>query len=233
MKLSTDRILTTHVGSLPRPQDVVDVLFAQDKGEGYYPAKFEDVIARGVRDAVSHQAESRVDVMSDGEMSKISYATYIRHRITGFEPGEVPRATPQDLDEYPEFRDRLVKMGASPKYLRPICKSPIKTKDLGPVQGDIARMKDAISRSSAVEGFLNAASPGLIAVFQPNEYYPSHEAYLEALAEARPAESEAMVKSGLLLQLDCPDLAMGRHTRFKSLSDEEFLRNAEMQVEAL
>ena len=114
MRLSTERILTTHVGSLPRPQDVVDVLFAQDRGEGYDPAKFEEVIAQGVRDAVVHQSESGVDVMSDGEMSKISYATYIRHRITGFEPGEVPRATPQDLDEFPEFRDRLVRMGASP-----------------------------------------------------------------------------------------------------------------------
>src|SRR5271157_4806494 len=108
MRLSTDRILTTHVGSLPRPQAVVDVLFAQDRGEGYDPVKFEEAIIQGVRDAVGHQADSGVDVMSDGEMSKISYATYIRHRVTGFEPGEVPRATPQDLDEYPEFRDRLV-----------------------------------------------------------------------------------------------------------------------------
>jgi len=209
------------------------VLFAQDKGEGFDAAKFENVIARGVRDAVDHQAESRVDVMSDGEMSKISYATYIRHRITGFEPGEVPRATPQDLDEYPEFRDRLVKMGASPRYLRPICKAPIKTKDLGPVQRDIARMKDALSRSTALEGFLNAASPGLIAVFQPNEYYPSHEAYLEALAEAMRPEYEAIVNSGLLLQLDCPDLAMGRHIKFRGVDDDEFLRNAALQVEAL
>ena len=233
MKMSTDRILTTHVGSLPRPQDVVDVLFAQDRGEGSEAGNFEEVIAKGVRDAVNRQAESSVDVMSDGEMSKISYATYIRHRITGFEPGEVPRATPQDLDEFPEFRDRLVKMGASPRYLRPICKAPIKTKDLGPVQQDIARMKAALSGSGAVEGFLNAASPGLIAVFQPNEYYPSHGAYLEALAEAMRPEYEAIVKSGLLLQLDCPDLAMGRHIKFRGVDDDEFLRNAALQVEAL
>ena len=233
MKLSTERILTTHVGSLPRPQDVVDVLFAQDHGACYDAAKFEQVVAQGVRDAVSRQGESGVDVISDGEMSKISYATYIRHRVTGFEPGEVPRATPQDLDEFPEFRDRLVKIGASPKYLRPICKAPIQTKDLGPVQRDIARMKDALARSTAVEGFLNAASPGLIAVFQPNEYYPSHEAYLEALAEAMRPEYEAIVSAGLLLQLDCPDLAMGRHIKFRGVDDHEFLRNAALQVEAL
>ena len=233
MRLSTERILTTHVGSLPRPQEVVDVLFAQDRGEGHDPAKFEAVIAKGVHDAVVHQGESGVDVMSDGEMCKISYATYIRHRITGFEPGDVPRATPQDLDEFPEFRDRLVRMGASPKYLRAICKAPIKTKDLGPAQRDIARMKAALSKSNAVEGFLNAASPGLIAVFQPNEYYPSHEAYLEALAEAMRPEYEAIVSSGLLLQLDCPDLAMGRHIKFRGVDDDEFLRNAALQVEAM
>jgi 5-methyltetrahydropteroyltriglutamate--homocysteine methyltransferase len=233
MKLSTDRILTTHVGSLPRPQTVVDVLFAQDRGDGLDPSRFEDAVSAGVREAVSLQAESRVDIMSDGEMSKISYATYIRHRVTGFEPGDVPRATPQDLDEYPEFRDRLVRMGASPKYLRPICKGPIKTKDLGPVQRDIGRMKDALTRVKAVEGFLNAASPGLIAVFQPNEYYPSQEAYLEALAEGMRPEYEAIVNSGLLLQLDCPDLAMGRHIKFRGVDDAEFLRNAALQVDAL
>ena len=233
MRLSTDRILTTHVGSLPRPQDVVDVLFKQDRGEDYDAARFEEVVAQGVRDVVSRQRESGVDVVSDGEMSKISYATYIRHRVTGFEAGQVPRATPRDLDEFPEFRDRLVKIGASPKYLRPICKAPLATKDLGPVERDIARMKDALSRSNAAEGFLNAASPGLIAVFQPNEYYPSHEAYLEALAEAMRPEYEAIVNSGLLLQLDCPDLAMGRHIKFRAVDDDEFLRNAAMQVEAL
>jgi 5-methyltetrahydropteroyltriglutamate--homocysteine methyltransferase len=233
MRLSTDRILTTHVGSLPRPQNVVDALFAQDRGEGYDSASFETAIAAGVHEAVSLQGKSGVDVMSDGEMSKISYATYIRHRLTGFEPGEAPRATPQDLDEFPEFRDRLVRMGASPKYLRPICKAPIQTKDLGPVRQDIARMQNALRHSSAVEGFLNAASPGLIAVFQPNEYYASHEAYLEALAEAMRPEYQAIVSSGLLLQLDCPDLAMGRHIKFRGVDDNEFLRNAALQVEAL
>ncbi len=232
MKQSTDRILTTHVGSLPRPQEVVDLLFAQDRGEDYDAAQFDEVMRRAVADVVKTQAESGIDIASDGEMSKISYATYIRHRLTGFE-GDSARPTPQDLDDYPEYRDRLVKMGASATYRRPVCKGPIKVRDLKPVETDIAHMKEAMAKAKVTEGFMNAVSPGTIAVLQPNEYYPSHEAYLEALANAMSEEYEMIVRSGLLLQLDCPDLAMGRHSRFKNLSDEEFLRYAEMQVEAL
>ena len=233
MRLSTDRILTTHVGSLPRPQEVVDLLYAQDRGEAYDTTKFDEVMRRGVGDAVTRQSEAGIDVMSDGEMSKISYATYIRHRLTGFEPGNVPRATPQDLDDYPEYRDRIAAAGATPKYQRPICKGPIKVKDLEPLHRDIARLKEALSQAKVTEGFMTSASPGTIAVFQPNEYYPSHQAYLEALAEAMRSEYETIVKSGLLLQLDCPDLGMGRHIKFRDVDDDEFLRNAALQVEAL
>ncbi|MDE3168530.1 MAG: epoxyalkane--coenzyme M transferase, partial [Acidobacteriota bacterium] len=232
MKRSTDRILTTHVGSLPRPQEVVDLLFAQDRGEEYDPAQFDAVMSRAVADVVRKQVESGIDIVSDGEMSKISYATYIRHRLTGFE-GDSARPTPLDLDDYPEYRDRLVKMGASATYRRPVCKGPIKVRDLKPVEKDIAHMKEAMAKANVIEGFMNAVSPGTIAVFQPNEYYPSHEAYLGALASAMREEYEMIVNSGLLLQLDCPDLAMGRHSRFKTLSDEEFLSYAQLQVEAL
>ena len=232
MRRSTERILTTHVGSLPRPQEVVDLLFAQDRGEDYDAAQFDEVMRRAVADVVKKQAEAGIDIVSDGEMSKISYATYIRHRLTGFE-GDSARPTPQDLDDYPEYRDRLVKMGASATYRRPVCKGPIKVRDLKPVEKDIAHMKEAMSKVKVTDGFMNAVSPGTVAVFQPNEYYPSHEAYLEALANAMREEYEMIVKSGLLLQLDCPDLAMGRHSRFKNLSDEEFLRYAELQVEAI
>ncbi|MBZ5500979.1 MAG: cobalamin-independent methionine synthase II family protein [Acidobacteriia bacterium] len=232
MKLSTDRILTTHVGSLPRPQEVVDLLFAQDRGEAVDQAKFNETMRRAVADAVARQAEAGVDIASDGEMSKISYATYIRHRLTGFE-GDSARPTPQDLDDFPEYRDRLVKAGHSATYRRPVCKGPVKVKSLQAVEQDIAHMKEALSKAKVVEGFMNAVSPGTIAVFQPNEHYPSHETYLEALASAMREEYEMIVKSGLLLQLDCPDLAMGRHTRFKNLSDDEFLRYAALQVEAL
>jgi 5-methyltetrahydropteroyltriglutamate--homocysteine methyltransferase len=232
MKLSTDRILTTHVGSLPRPQEVVDLLFAQDRDEDIDESQFNEVMRRAVADIVRRQSEAGVDIASDGETSKISYATYIRHRLTGFE-GDSARPTPKDLDDFPEYRDRLVKAGHSATYKRPVCKGPVKVKNLKPVEQDIAHMKEAMSKYKVTEGFMNSVSPGTIAVFQPNEYYPSHETYLEALANAMREEYEMIVKSGLLLQLDCPDLAMGRHSRFKNLSDEEFLRNAEMQVEAL
>ncbi len=230
---STDRILTTHVGSLPRPQEVVDILFAQDRGEAVDAKKFDATIRRAVVDAVNKQAAAGIDIVSDGEMGKISYATYIRHRLTGFEPGQVPRATPQDLDDYPEYRDKIAASGATPKYVRPICKGPIKVKSLEPLEQDISRMKEALSKTTVTEGFMTAASPGTIAVFQPNEYYPSHQAYLEALAEAMRSEYEAIVNAGLILSVDCPDLAMGRHIKFRGVDDDEFVRNAELQVEAM
>jgi 5-methyltetrahydropteroyltriglutamate--homocysteine methyltransferase len=230
---STDRILTTHVGSLPRPQDVVDVLFAQDRGEPYDAAAFDAALQRAVDEAVERQAEAGIDIVSDGEMSKISYATYIRHRLTGFEPGDVPRATPADLDDFPEYRDRIAAIGATPKYLRPICKGPIAVKDARPLERDIARFKHALARAKIEHAFMTAVSPGTIALFQPNEYYPSRERYLEALADGMRDEYETIVRSGLLLQVDCPDLGMGRHITFRDASDDEFVRNAEIQVEAL
>ncbi len=233
MKTSVDRILTTHVGSLPRPAHVLEQLFLQDRGQSYDPEKFEDSMRRGVDDAVRNQANAGLDILNDGETSKISYATYIKHRLNGFEIGDAPRATPQDLDDYPEYRDRIAAEGATPKYTRPICRGPISVKTLEPLHQDIARLKTALGAVKSVEGFMSAVSPGTIAVFQPNEYYPSHEAYLEALAEAMRPEYETIVNSGLILQVDCPDLGMGRHIRFRDVDDDEFLRNAAMQVEAL
>ena len=232
MKLSTERILTTHVGSLPRPQEVVDYIFAQDRGEPYDETKADDAIRRAVEQVVARQAEVGIDIPSDGEQSKISYATYIRHRLTGFE-GDSPRPTPQDLDDYPAFRDKLVKEGHSATYKRPVCKGPIAVKNAQLVDKDVANMKQALAKANVSEGFMTAVSPGTIAVFQPNEYYKTHEAYMEAVAEAMRVEYEQIVASGIVLQLDCPDLAMGRHTRFKTLSEQEFLRNAEIQVDAL
>lgn len=248
MNLSTDRILTTHVGSLPRPQTVVDLLFAEDRGDPVDPAEYYETMARHVRDVVQQQVDAGVDVVSDGEMSKISYATYIRHRLSGFEIGEMPRATPKDLDEYPEYRDRLAQSGGTPKYHRPICTGPIKYVNREPVEQDIQRLvqardaaeasqrperSDVVVAQRPVEAFMNAASPGVIAVFQPNRHYATQEAYIEALAEAMRVEYEAIVDAGLLLQIDSPDLAMGRHIKFRDASDEEFLRNANLQVDAL
>jgi len=233
MRRSTERILTSHVGSLPRPQDVVDLIRAQDAGDSYDLAKWESVMARAVQDAVNAQAEAGLDIINDGEMAKVGYATYMRHRLTGFELGEVPRATPQDLDDYPDYRDKIAAAGDTPKYKRPICKGPIQVKDLKPLHDDIARLQKALAQAKIPEGFMTAASPGTIAVFQPNEYYSSHEEYLEALAEAMREEYEAIVNAGLILQIDCPDLAMGRHIRFRGVDDAEFVRNAALQVEAM
>ncbi len=227
------RILTTHVGSLPRPQHVVDQLFAQDANLNYNEADFDRTMAAEVTGVVAQQKESQVDVVSDGEMSKISYATYIRHRLTGFEIGEMPRATPKDLDDFPDFKERLAKLGATPKYHRPICRGPIAVKDLGGLHKDIANLKAGMAAHGIQRGFMNSASPGVIAVFQPNDYYADHGKYLEALANAMATEYEAIVAAGLDLQIDAPDLGMGRHIKFRDATEEEFLRNANLQVEAL
>ena len=217
------RILTTHVGSLPRPQDVVDVVFADDRGEHVDPDRFEQVIRDAVADRVRHQVEAGIDVVSDGEMSKIGYATYIRHRLSGFEVGDVPRATPADLDAYPRFRDRLAQAGGSAKYLRPICRGPITYEHPEPLQQDLAHLKAAIDGQPVAGAFMNAPSPGIIALFQPNEYYDTLDEYLDAIGEAMKHEYEAIVAAGVQLQIDAPDLAMGRHIMYRDRSDEEFV----------
>ena len=233
MKTSAERILTTHVGSLPRPQVVVDQLFAQDSGAAYDEAEFDRVMRRAVREAAEKQTRAGVDVISDGEMSKISYATYIRHRLTGFEIAEVPRATPKDLDDFPAFKQRLAEAGGTPKYHRPVVRGAIKIKDLRPLEKDIANLLAAKEATGAAEAFMNAASPGVIAVFQPNEYYQNDEDYLDALAAVMKVEYEMIVGAGLLLQVDCPDLAMGRHIRFRDEDTATFKKAARAQVEAL
>lgn len=233
MKQSIDRILTTHVGSMPRPQYVVDQLFAQDKGETYNPDEFDAVMTRAVKEVAEKQVNAGVDIISDGEMSKISYATYIRHRLTGFEIAEVPRATPKDLDDFPAFKERLAQQGGTPKYHRPVVRGEIKIKDLAPLEKDIANLKAAAEAAGATEAFMNAASPGVIAVFQPNEYYQNDEDYLQALAEVMKVEYEKITEAGLILQVDCPDLAMGRHIRFRDDDTDTFKKAAQRQVEAL
>ena len=233
MQAHSQRLLTTHVGSLPRPEHVVTQLFAQDSGLNHNPAEFERVMGEEVTAVVGQQVQAQVDVVSDGEMSKISYATYIRHRLTGFEIGDMPRATPRDLDDFPDFKERLAKLGATPKYHRPICRGPIAVKDLSGLHADIAHLQAAMATHGVTRGFMNSASPGVIAVFQPNDYYPSHEKYLEALANAMTTEYEAIVAAGLDLQIDAPDLGMGRHIKFRDATEDEFLRNANLQVEAL
>jgi 5-methyltetrahydropteroyltriglutamate--homocysteine methyltransferase len=227
------RILTTHVGSLPRPQEVVDQVLAEDRGEAVDRETYERVVLDAVRDVVRKQTEAGVDLVSDGEMSKIGYATYIRHRLSGFELGDVPRATPADLDAYPAFRDRLAASGATAKYRRPICRGPIAYEHREPLHRDLARLRAAVEGVDVAGAFMNAPSPGIIALFQPNEYYPTTDEYLEAVAGAMKTEYEAIVDAGFYLQVDAPDLAMGRHIMYRDRPDEEFLERAAVHVEAL
>ena len=227
------RILTTHVGSLPRPQDVVDVVFAQDRGDDVDPAAFDRVVGEAVRDRVAKQVEAGVDLVSDGEMSKIGYATYIRHRLSGFEVGDVPRATPADLDAYPRFRDRLAQEGGSAKYLRPICRGPIAYEHREPLDGDPARLASAIEGQPVTGAFMNAPSPGIVALFQPNEFYDTPDEYLSAIAEAMKTEYEGIVGAGFYLQIDAPDLAMGRHIMYRDEPDEVFVARAAVHVDAI
>jgi len=209
------------------------MLFAQDKGEPYEQTAFDTTMKMAVHDIVGKQHAAGVDVPSDGEMSKISYATYIRHRLTGFEIGDAPRATPKDLDEYPNYRDRLAQAGGTPKYHRPICRGEITVKDTRPLEQDITNLTAALDAHGLTDGFMNAASPGVIAVFQPDEYYNDFETYLHALAGVMKQEYDAITEAGLQLQIDCPDLAMGRHIKYRDEDDATFLRYAEMQVDAL
>lgn len=228
----SDRILTTHVGSLPRSADVTDLVFAQERGEAIDQARFDAVIGAAVDEVVRLQVEAGIDLVSDGEMSKISYATYIKDRITGFD-GDSPRTPPADLEMFPTFLERQAKGGGTPTYRRPKCVGPIAVKSMAPLEADLAHMGAAVALHQPAGGFMNSASPGVIALFQPNEFYPSQDAYLEALAEAMRPEYEAIVAAGLILQLDSPDLGLGRHMMYKDRSDADYLRLIGGHVEAL
>ena len=230
MKTSTNRILTTHVGSLPRSKAVTDVVFARESGED--TAKGASVIRDSVDAVVKRQVETGVDVVSDGEMSKISYATYIKDRITGFE-GDSDRRPPADLEEYPTFLQRQAQSGGTPAYTRPCCVDDIKVKSMEPVSTDIANFADAIARHKPTDAFMNAASPGVIALFQPNQHYKTHEDYLFAIASAMAEEYKAITDAGLILQLDSPDIGLGRHMMFKDQPDKEYIKLASLHIEAL
>ncbi|CTQ63025.1 MAG: cobalamin-independent methionine synthase II family protein [Roseibium album] len=222
----------THVGSLPRTQKVVDFIFAREKGEDYDEAAFDAAMAAAVSETVRKQVDAGVTVVSDGETSKISYATYVKDRYTGFS-GDSPRNAPADLKLYPGFLKRIAESGGTPQYARPMCTGEVRSKGQGELVKDIRHLKGAMSEHGAQHGFMNAASPGVISLFLQNDYYPTREAYLQALADVMKTEYETIVASGLKLQLDCPDLALSRHMLFTDLSDEEFLKIAAGHVEAL
>lgn len=226
------QIKTTHVGSLPRTQEVVDFIFARERNTPYDPAAFDAAMTAAVSETVRKQVAAGVDIVSDGETSKISYATYVKDRYTGFD-GDSPRNAPADLKLFPSFLQRLANDGGTPQYARPMCVGEVTSKGQGELEKDIANLKAAMAEHGASRGFMNAASPGVISLFLQNAYYPTREAYLAALADVMKAEYETIVAAGLDLQLDCPDLALSRHMLFTDLSDEEFLKVAASHVEAL
>jgi 5-methyltetrahydropteroyltriglutamate--homocysteine methyltransferase len=232
MKHSIDRILTTHVGSLPRSQAVTDVLFARKRNEVSDAQAAAAVITNAVAEVVRRQVAVGVDIVSDGEMSKISYATYIAERLSGF-GGDTPREPGQDLVEFPGLLKKLADRGSTAKYRRPRCIAEIRVKNLVPLQDDLKNLQSAIAAAAPAEGFMNAASPGVVALFQPNDFYRSQDEYLTALAEALRVEYEAIVQAGIVLQIDAPDLAMGRHTMYRERSTEEFAVLAARHIEVL
>ncbi len=225
-------LLATHVGSLPRTQQVVDFLFAREKGHDYDPAAFDACMTAAVAENVRRQRLAGIDIVSDGEASKISYATYVKDRYTGFD-GDSPRNAPADLKLFPSFLDRLAREGGSPKYARPQCVGPVASKGQGELQKDIANLQAAMASQGVTRGFMNAASPGVIALFLQNAHYPTREDYLEALANAMRDEYRTILDAGLDLQLDCPDLALSRHMLFNDLTDTQFLEVAATHVQAL
>jgi 5-methyltetrahydropteroyltriglutamate--homocysteine methyltransferase len=233
MKRSVDRILTTHTGSLPRPSDLADLLFAREDGRAD-PEAVATEVQQAVADIVRRQAEVGIDVVNDGELGKIGYSNYVKDRLTGFD-GESIMPTDIDSVEFPEFHARRLRgRGRGGQYMRsPACTGPVALRDPEQVRQDVATLRRAADRVAAEEVFMTAASPGVIALFFVDQYYGSREAYLAAIAEAMRDEYEAIVEAGFVLQLDCPDLAMGRHLRFGAESLEEFRRIANLHVEAL
>jgi 5-methyltetrahydropteroyltriglutamate--homocysteine methyltransferase len=225
-------IRTTHVGSLPRSAELSRLLIARDKGEPYDKQVFADTVDKAVAGAVRQQQAAGVDILSDGEQSKVSYATYVTDRLTGF-GGHSYRKFALDLAELPDLRKKLAAVMGTQEFKRSSCIGPVALKTLAPCLEDIRRFRGALDAAGPHAGFMNSASPGLISSFQRNAFYPSHEAYLEALAEAMRPEYEAIAAAGLFLQIDCPDLAMARHTGFQELSESEFLARSEMNVAAL
>ncbi len=231
-EIELNKILTSHVGSLPRSQEVVDFIFARENNQNYDEKSFDECMQRNVLSTVEKQKNSGIDIVSDGETSKISYATYVKDRYTGFS-GDSPRNAPEDLKLFPGFLQRLADEGGTPQYARPMCTGEVKSKGQGELQKDITNLKNAMKAKGVERGFMNAASPGVISLFLQNDFYATREAYLAALADAMREEYETIVASGLDLQLDCPDLALSRHMLFSDLSDSEFIKIAESHMEAL
>ena len=232
MKLSTDRILTTHVGSLPRPAQLAELLVQKDRGAPYSKEELAREVRQAVAAIVRRQAEAGIDIIDDGEMSKPGYSTYIADRLAGFD-GHAPRKPPLDTKDYPNFNAAMTRMTGAQTLRRANCVGPVALQDRGAFEQDVANLQAALPAAAHADVFMTSASPGLVTAFQPNTYYPSHDAYVEAVAAAMEAEYAAIHRAGFVLQLDCPDLAMAHHTGFQDLSEADFLKRAHHHVEVL
>ena len=226
------KIKTTHVGSLPRSNELSSLLALKDNREKISIKKFDEVVRNNVLDVVKKQINTGIDIISDGEMSKISYATYIKDRVEGFS-GESERRAPKDLDDFPSFKKKLILSGGTPTYQRPCCTSELKIKDNVSINKDIINFKEALKINSHSEGFMNSPSPGVICNFLPNKFYKNDDEYLEKLSDIMKFEYEKIIDSGLSLQVDCPDLALSRHMIYKNISEQNFLKRANKHVEVL
>ncbi len=229
MKRSTDRILTTHTGSLPRPRDLTTMLEALDAGQLADAAAFEARVRGAVAEVVRRQIDAGVDIVNDGEQGKVGYSTYVRHRLTGF-GGQSAAAVRADWADFPEAAARGERRST---VARPACNGPIEWKDRTAVARDVQTLRAALDGVQPAEAFMTAASPGVIAHFLKNEHYPTREAYLARLVDVMKEEYDAIHRAGFLLQVDCPDLAMGRHLAFPDVGNAEFVKIAEANVEAL
>jgi 5-methyltetrahydropteroyltriglutamate--homocysteine methyltransferase len=232
MQTSRDRILTTHVGSLPRPPELKELLVRKDQGQPYDKDTLARLTRQAVFEIVRRQAAAGIDIVNDGEMSKPGYSTYVVDRLSGF-AGHEPAKPRLDTRDHPNFLAAYERMTGANVARRAVCVGPIAWRDREALAQDIANLRDALAEVRFAEGFMTAASPGLVPVFQTNRYYPTHEAYVEAIAAAMQEEYEAVVNAGFVLQLDCPDLAMARHTSFQELDETEFLKRAAFHVEVL
>ena len=233
MQRSIERFLTTHTGSLPRPDDLVRMMFAREEGVPVDESALGARIRAAVAEVARKQAAAGIDVINDGEVSKPSYATYVKDRLAGFGGGSAPVTRYQDLADFPELAKRVFGDPGRSRRKTPGCDGPVSVRNRDACRIDTENLTAAMAATGAVEGFISAASPGVIALFFANHYYPNHEAYLFAIAEAMRDEYETIARAGLIVQVDCPDLAMGRHIQFAGLELAEFRKLARLHVEAL
>ena len=234
MQRSTERILTTHTGSLPRPDGLMQMMLAREQGQPVDAGELADTVRHAVANVVKQQVAVGIDIVSDGEMSKIGFANYVKDRLTGFS-GQSKSLTLRDLLDYPDLPAHLLRRreGGGGRIFIPACTGPISLRDQQAVEGDITNLKAALQAVQSEGSFMPAASPGAIAQVMENNYYPTQEAYLYALADAMRYEYQAIVAAGFVLQLDCPDLAMQRHVRFADAPIDDFRKHLQQSIEVL